>query len=87
MNGEWTQTEDMIELMDPLKAKDVFIRCANTKCSEIKPFIENLKSIPKSGLHNPFKNPERYQVSTDFVLICSQGIFFMVKLPRELFMK
>ena len=27
---------------------------------DIEPFIESLKSCPKSGLHNPFKNKERY---------------------------
>ena len=26
----------------------------------VKKLIEHLKSIPKSGLHNPFKNKERY---------------------------
>ncbi len=26
----------------------------------MKPFIESLEKCPKSGLHNPFKNPERY---------------------------
>jgi 1-pyrroline-5-carboxylate dehydrogenase len=32
----------------------------NTSMDDIEPFIESLKSCPKSGLHNPFKNKERY---------------------------
>lgn len=27
---------------------------------EIGPFVESLKACPKTGLHNPFKNKERY---------------------------
>lgn len=33
--------------------------------NEIEPFIESLKSVPKHGLHNPFKNKERYLMLGD----------------------
>jgi 1-pyrroline-5-carboxylate dehydrogenase len=33
---------------------------ADTQVDEIDPFVEDLRSCPKSGLHNPFKNKERY---------------------------
>ena len=26
---------------------------------EIEPYVQSLRSIPKSGMHNPLKNPER----------------------------
>jgi 1-pyrroline-5-carboxylate dehydrogenase len=32
----------------------------DTSLDEIQPFILDLESCPKSGLHNPFKNKERY---------------------------
>jgi len=32
----------------------------DTSLDEIKPFIDSMKAVPKSGLHNPFKNKERY---------------------------
>jgi 1-pyrroline-5-carboxylate dehydrogenase len=32
----------------------------DTTIEEIDPFIESLRECPKSGLHNPFKNKERY---------------------------
>ena len=28
--------------------------------SETQPFIDSLRGVPKTGLHNPLKNPERY---------------------------
>ena len=38
----------------------VMIKVPATSMDEIAPFIESLQSVPKSGLHNPFKNKERY---------------------------
>jgi len=32
----------------------------DTKFDELGPFVANAKSCPKTGLHNPLKNPERY---------------------------
>jgi 1-pyrroline-5-carboxylate dehydrogenase len=32
----------------------------DTSKEEIQPFINELKNTPKTGLHNPFKNKERY---------------------------
>jgi len=31
-----------------------------TSEKEIEPFIESMQAVPKSGLHNPFRNKERY---------------------------
>lgn len=48
-----------ISLPDPLNG-DTFLNVSDVKASEIQEYIDNLKKVPKSGLHNPFKNPERY---------------------------
>jgi 1-pyrroline-5-carboxylate dehydrogenase len=32
----------------------------DTGINEIEPFVESLLSTPRHGLHNPFKNKERY---------------------------
>ena len=32
----------------------------DTQANELEPFIASLKSVPKSGVHNPLKNNERY---------------------------
>ena len=33
-----------------------------TSTNELIPFIESINAVPKSGLHNQFKQPERYQM-------------------------
>lgn len=53
---------------NPHKVKKIFNKVdnsllfsvANTTIDELKPFYNSMKKIPKSGLHNPFKNPQRY---------------------------
>jgi hypothetical protein len=32
----------------------------DTQVEELKPFIKSLRGVPKSGVHNPLKNVERY---------------------------
>ena len=32
----------------------------DTQGDELGPFIQSMKSVPKSGVHNPLKNVERY---------------------------
>jgi len=59
-NGEWTGTEDWIDLIDPLNGKVMGKVPKTNKDTETKCFIDSLKAVPKTGLHNPLKNPERY---------------------------
>lgn len=38
-----------------------FIQCPDTRSdADLKLFSDSLKACPRSGLHNPLKNPERY---------------------------
>lgn len=37
----------------------------DTSIEEAKVFIDSLTSCPKTGLHNPFKNKERYLMLAD----------------------
>lgn len=39
---------------------DKFAKVPNTKIDETKEFVDSLKLCPKSGLHNPYKNVDRY---------------------------
>lgn len=32
----------------------------DTSVEELAPFVESLRGVPKSGVHNPLKNVERY---------------------------
>ena len=38
----------------------VMVTQPDTEITETTPFIESLYNTPKTGLHNPFRNKERY---------------------------
>lgn len=59
VKGQWQGTEKYEDLVDPMSGK-VMMKVPATSADEIAPFIESLLSVPKTGLHNPFKNKERY---------------------------
>lgn len=64
VQGEWKGTSRWSEIVDPLNGQK-FIATPDPSADEIKPFVESLHSCPKSGLHNPLKNPERYVMYGD----------------------
>jgi len=56
--GEWTSgAESRDDIVDPLHG-GAFVSIPDTK--DIEPFLQGLNSCPKSGLHNPLKNTDRY---------------------------
>jgi len=57
--GRWLETKAYSDILDPLNG-DVFMLMPDTSEAEILPFSESLNKVPKTGLHNPLKNPERY---------------------------
>lgn len=59
VNGKWTDAKDYESIVDPMNG-DAFIKSPLTSIEELTPFVDSLKSCPKTGLHNPLKNPERY---------------------------
>ncbi|MFH0891418.1 MAG: aldehyde dehydrogenase family protein [Candidatus Falkowbacteria bacterium] len=59
VNGKWTGAARYATLVNPLNGEPM-LKYPNTGVSELRSFINGLKSCPKSGLHNPFKNVERY---------------------------
>jgi len=59
VNGTWKQTKAYTTIVDPLNG-DSFLQVPETTEQEIGDFIDSLKKCPKSGLHNPYKSPERY---------------------------
>eukprot|EP00744_Colponema_vietnamica_P006786 GILI01009835.1.p1 GENE.GILI01009835.1~~GILI01009835.1.p1 ORF type:complete len:546 (-),score=184.46 GILI01009835.1:83-1720(-) len=61
VNGQWKSTQKYAEIPDPLNG-DKFIKVPDTQTSELQPFVESMKAVPKSGLHNPIKNPQRYNM-------------------------
>jgi hypothetical protein len=48
----------MKTIPDPLNGEE-FVQLPDTQPGELEPFVQSLQACPKSGLHNPLKNPER----------------------------
>ena len=59
VQGEWVGSKKYMDLVDPLNG-GTLCKIPDTQLDEIQPFVESLESVPKSGLHNPFLNKERY---------------------------
>eukprot|EP00930_Biecheleria_cincta_P069895 TRINITY_DN57570_c0_g1_i1.p1 TRINITY_DN57570_c0_g1~~TRINITY_DN57570_c0_g1_i1.p1 ORF type:complete len:549 (+),score=99.64 TRINITY_DN57570_c0_g1_i1:49-1695(+) len=57
--GSWSKAKATQDIVDPLTG-EVFMKVPNTSRDEIEPFIKRMAQAPRSGLHNPMKNPERY---------------------------
>ena len=64
--GDWVESIAAPTMIpDPLNGKP-FLYVSNTsRQNEIDEFVHSLNSCPKSGLHNPLKNPERYTTYGD----------------------
>lgn len=62
MNGKWHTPKEYTHIIDPLNGEK-FLEVPDTQAeADLKLFSDSLKKCPKSGLHNPLKNPERYQM-------------------------
>mmetsp|Transcript_25534 Transcript_25534/g.39255 ORF Transcript_25534/g.39255 Transcript_25534/m.39255 type:complete len:549 (+) Transcript_25534:167-1813(+) len=61
VNGQWTTPAKSLIIPNPMD-KDAPPVCTvpDTQPEELTPFIESMNRIPKSGVHNPLKNVERY---------------------------
>lgn len=61
VDGKWTSTRSKMDIIHPMDkdAPPIFSIC-DTQSDEIADFITSLRKVPKSGVHNPLKNPERY---------------------------
>lgn len=59
VNGEWVSTAKYEEYPDPLTGYK-YLQAPLTEKTEMQTIITSMKECPRSGLHNPFKNVERY---------------------------
>lgn len=58
VSGRWQDSDaGYLDIVDPMTG-EVFVRVPDTQ--DFAPFVAGLKSCPKSGMHNPLKNPDRY---------------------------
>ena len=59
VNGEWRASAATETVIDPLTG-GAFLNVPATRLEELAPFVDSLNSCPKTGLHNPYRNVERY---------------------------
>ena len=62
--GRWlsaSETKMTQDIIDPLNG-EVFLTVPSTSMDEIQPYVERMANTPRTGLHNPLKNPERYNM-------------------------
>ncbi|CAM9340221.1 unnamed protein product [Ectocarpus sp. 4 AP-2014] len=59
LGGRWVESSAHETLPDPLNGEP-FLKVPATTPSEAQAFVASLELCSKSGLHNPFKSPERY---------------------------
>lgn len=64
VGGEWKRAAETEDVVDPLTG-EVFLKMPATQSSEVQPFVESMAKCPKHGLHNPFKNVQRYALYGD----------------------
>src|SRR3989344_7250851 len=57
--GRWLETKRTAKLINPINGT-LMLKYPDTQPDELEPFLAGLRSCPKSGLHNPLKNVERY---------------------------
>ncbi|KAF4712147.1 Succinate-semialdehyde dehydrogenase, mitochondrial [Perkinsus olseni] len=64
LNGQWVPAAKTMDIVDPLTGRPM-LRMPDTSVGELEPFVKSMRAIPKSGLHNPFRNVERYRMYGD----------------------
>ena len=59
--GVWSDAKATHTVIDPLNG-DPYCKVPDTKVDEIGPFVERMANCPRTGLHNPIRNVERYNM-------------------------
>jgi 1-pyrroline-5-carboxylate dehydrogenase len=76
--GRWLDSERFREdIPDPLHGGE-FLRVPDT--TDFAAFVHSLRSCPKTGLHNPHKNPQRY---VELGAICARAAALLAEAPVE----
>lgn len=87
VDGNWTNAKSAMEIIHPLdKDAPPIFTISDTQPDELAPFLASLRKIPKSGVHNPLKNPERYlqfgEISRKVRRLCYLGSTLQVPEPH-----
>lgn len=61
------------------------MKVSDSREADLDEFVKNAKAVPKSGLHNPYKNPERYLT---YGTVCAEAAAMLRKEEvKEFFIK
>jgi 1-pyrroline-5-carboxylate dehydrogenase len=61
VGGKWTKASKTMTIIHPMdKDAHPIFTIPDTQSSELGPFVDSLRKVSKSGVHNPLKNPHRY---------------------------
>lgn len=61
VGGKWVPARRVMNIPHPLdKHKFDIFSIPDTQVNELEPFLSSLRAVPKSGVHNPLKNNDRY---------------------------
>lgn len=77
VKGNWDDNiKNKIEIPNPMN-KDAPNICTipDTTIEELEPFVNSMKDVSKSGMHNPLKNVERYLLYGEISRMVSDSNF------------
>lgn len=78
VGGEWLAAERLRDdIPDPLTGGQ-FLHIPDTQ--DVEPFMANLRRCPKTGLHNPWRNPGRYVMLGD---VCARAAALLAEKDIE----
>ena len=64
-----SETQQSESIVDPLNG-EIFMTVPLTSSDEIGEYVRRMREAPRTGLHNPLKNPERYNMLGD---VCARA--------------
>jgi len=67
VGGVWKESANKVDLVDPMNGK-VFLKVSNANDDELKEISASVMKCPKSGMHNPLKNVERYTMYGEIMM-------------------
>ncbi|CAK74069.1 unnamed protein product (macronuclear) [Paramecium tetraurelia] len=78
INGIWKCASNYLEILDPLNGDKFILVPNNLTEEEINEYRDAAIQCPKSGLHNPLKNPDRYNLYGEIF----HRVSFLLGLPQ-----
>ncbi|KRX08655.1 Aldehyde/histidinol dehydrogenase [Pseudocohnilembus persalinus] len=73
IGGKWVSSSKTQQIVDPYNGGN-FYQVPLIDNQQAQQVIELAKKVPKSGLHNPLRNPERYQMWGDINFKIAEGM-------------